>query len=82
MAESKANDKLLNRFFLVNPKGAVHEVTQEHAEQRINADPRYRMATEDEVAAFLSAGEQRADEPIGTPWAPKATRRVTVKPNG
>lgn len=71
-----------DRYFIVNPHGAVHEVSKEHAEERINSDPRWRMATKAEVDAYLAADQQTADTPLATPWAPKTTRRVTVKPNG
>lgn len=70
------------RFFIVNPKGAVHEVTQEHAEDRINADPRWRMAEKAEVDAYLKAAQQVADKPLAAPYVPKGTRRKTVKANG
>lgn len=70
------------KFYIVNPKGAVHEVTQQHAEDRINADPRWRMAEKAEVASYLKTPQQTADKPIATPYVPKGTRHKVVKANG
>lgn len=58
------------RYYIVNPAGAVHEVTRDHAVVRLK-QPGYRMATPDEVAAYQAARLQRYDRPIATPWDPE-----------
>ena len=58
------------RYFIVNPKGCIHEVDRDHAKQRL-AVAGWRMATAAEVAELdARGGEQRADNPICTPWSP------------
>lgn len=58
------------RYFLVNPKGAIHEADREHARMRL-AQPGWRLATAAEVQALEDAGgEQRFDRPICPPWSP------------
>lgn len=62
------------RFFVVNPAGAVHEVTEEHARELL-AKIGYRNATAVEVKKLnsqrgnLKPGEQRFDEPICEPFS-------------
>lgn len=70
-AESKRASKpakKATRYFVVNPGGAVHEVTREHAAQRIKRAG-WRMATDAEIEAYLGQAIQRADRPIATPFA-------------
>lgn len=55
------------RFFIVNPKGAVHEVTEAIAKERLGAVG-WRMATKEEIERYLAADVQRFDRPIGTPF--------------
>lgn len=58
------------RFFIVNPAGAIHEVTEEHAQSRL-FQPGWRSATLDEVKELMArGGEQRFDDPICEPWRP------------
>jgi hypothetical protein len=50
--------------FIVNPAGAVHSV--EHADlPALLKRPGFRLATEGEIAAYLAAPNQTADDPIG-----------------
>ncbi len=58
------------RYFIVNKAGAIHEVDREHARVRL-AQVGFRMATAAEVAELEArGGEQRANDPICTPWSP------------
>lgn len=59
------------RYFIVNPAGAIHEVNQAHAQQRLR-QPGWRQATTAEVKELLYArgGNQRFDDPICDPWNP------------
>lgn len=53
------------RYYVVNPHGAVHEVTQAHLRDLV-ARVGYREATADEVAELARrGGEQMASDPIG-----------------
>ncbi|MEM7344590.1 MAG: hypothetical protein AAF485_10130 [Chloroflexota bacterium] len=54
------------RYFIVNPAGAVHEVTAEHMKARLK-DGRYRAAKPAEVEQYLNREVQRADDPIASP---------------
>lgn len=57
------------RYFIVNPAGAIHEVTYEHAQARL-AQPGYRMAKAAEVRKLTAAGgKQLWDEPICEPFS-------------
>lgn len=71
MAARKAKQVIEEpRFFIVNPAGAIHEVTEEHAQARLYL-PGWRSATLDEVKELMArGGEQRFDEPICEPWRP------------
>ena len=59
-----------SRYFLVNPGGAIHEVTYAHAKTRL-ATVGWRMATADEVKAYQGQRTQVWNKPIGTPWNPE-----------
>lgn len=60
------------RFFIVNKAGAIHEVTKEDAEWRLNMVG-FRAATVEEVKEYLArGGKQTADDPICEPWEPVA----------
>ncbi len=62
--------KPARRYFIVNPAGALHEVTREHASELLRS-PGFRMATPAEVEQLhAQGGEQRFDQPICTPWSP------------
>ena len=56
--------------FLVNPGGAVHDVTVEHARVRLRR-PGWRVATAEEIAQYKAQEIQRADQPIAAPWKPE-----------
>lgn len=55
------------RYYIVNPGGAVHEVTREHARERIRSAG-WRMASDAEIKAYQDQAIQRADQPIATPF--------------
>jgi hypothetical protein len=57
-------------YYIVNPAGAVHVVTREHARSRLR-QVGYRMATKEEVAAYKKAKVQVHDQPIAEPWSPE-----------
>jgi hypothetical protein len=56
-------------YYIVNPAGAVHTVTREHAAERLR-QPGYRQATKDEIEQYEAQEIQRADRPIAKPWDP------------
>lgn len=57
------------RYFIVNPKGCIHEVTKEHAQMRL-AQVGYRMATAAEVKKLQAAGgNQQAGQPLAEPFS-------------
>jgi len=59
------------RYFIVNPAGAIHEVTRDLAAVRLR-QPGYRKATRAEVGALIEAkGFQRAGRPLATIWNPE-----------
>lgn len=58
------------QYWIVNRKGTIHQVTREHARERLR-EAGWRMATQDEVAALAArGGHQTADKPICKPWSP------------
>ncbi len=55
-------------FFIVNPRGAIHQVTKEHMRFRL-LQPGYREATPEEVQELERRdGVQVFDNPICKPW--------------
>lgn len=56
------------RYYVVNPRGCVHEVSKEHAAQRLS-QAGWRMANKAEVDAYNKADVQRFDQPIGKPFS-------------
>lgn len=63
-------------YFIVNPKGAIHEVDRAHAAQRL-AVMGWRLATTEEIATYDAAGgNQRFDRPLAEPWTPLPLDRV------
>lgn len=57
-------------FYIVNPKGAIHVVSETHARARLTIAG-WRLATADERAAYEAAdGNQRFDKPIVAPFKP------------
>lgn len=69
MTEPKAKPRT-RRYFIVNPAGAGHEVTREHARARLK-EVGYRMATSAEVAAYKKAPAHRGLGPVAEPWSPE-----------
>lgn len=86
--ETKATQKLQGKggvFYLVNPAGAIHDVTRQHARVRLQ-QVGWRKATESEIRKLLDNkigmkvkdGEgnvslhaiQTFDEPLCEPWSP------------
>lgn len=54
-------------YYIVNPAGAIHSVTREHAAGRLR-QVGFRMATKDEIAALEHAGgHQVAGKPLAAP---------------
>lgn len=70
MAASKNNSQapIAERaYYIVNPAGAIHGVTREHAAQRLR-QVGFRMANKDEIAALEKAGgHQVAGKPLAKP---------------
>ncbi len=74
------------RYFIINPAGALHEVTKEHATERLTDDPRYRMATKAEIKKYLdylasqkkNGSMSRAFPPVAPRWKPEAETGVDV----
>lgn len=74
MARAKSTAKPSTQeaeYWLVNPAGAIHQVTKEIARARLR-QPGYRLATKDEVATRKGVKEQRFDTPIAAPFNPDA----------
>jgi hypothetical protein len=63
------------RYFVVNPSGAVHEVTYDHASARLR-QPGFRMAEAAEIEKYFNQATQRADKPIARPWNPEPEEAV------
>lgn len=60
-------------FYIVNPAGAIHAVSREHARWRL-ASPGWRQATVEEVAELKRRGNNQVhDHPIAPPWSPEPT---------
>lgn len=55
-------------YYIVNPAGAVHTVTRDHATTLL-ATGRYRRASKAEIAQYNKQPSQRYDRPIGTPFS-------------
>jgi len=56
--------------FIVNPAGAVHEVSEAHAIERLANDLRFRAATAEEIAAYDAAGGcQTHERPLAAPFS-------------
>lgn len=60
-----------SRYFIVNPKGTIHECDADHAKWRLGQIG-YRQATLEEVRELMArGGNQRFDDPICDPWSPE-----------
>lgn len=71
MAEKKPVESTAERrYFIVNPAGAVHEVTREHAKDLLRRVG-YRMATADEAKVYLGAPEHRGLKPVAEKYEPE-----------
>lgn len=76
--KAAAADDAARRYYLVNPAGAIHEVTREHARERLKIAG-WRLATAAEVAELAArGGEQRADDPICPPWTPDPDAQIDL----
>jgi len=56
--------------YLVNPAGAVHSVSREHARSRLRQIG-WRIASSTEVQAYKAQKVQRHDNPIAARWTPE-----------
>jgi hypothetical protein len=57
-------------YWLVNPAGAIHSVSREHAKERMK-NAGWRIATPAEVEELKRRkGIQLFDDPICKPWSP------------
>jgi len=57
-------------FYIVNPRGAIHIVSETHARARLTIAG-WRLATADERAAYEAAdGNQRHNKPLAAPFKP------------
>ena len=58
-------------IWIVNPGGALHLVTREHAREKFR-EVGWRKATPAEIAELdKRKGNQRFDDPIAEPWSPE-----------
>ena len=62
-------------YYIVNPAGAVHSVERDHAAWRLRTAG-WRMATEEEIAAYRGQEIQRHDRPIAPKWAPDPDKQI------
>jgi hypothetical protein len=67
------------RYYIVNPQGAVHEVSREMAKARL-ALAGWREPTKAELKAYKDTKIQRSGEPIAKPWTPEPGQ--TPEPEG
>lgn len=66
-----AGDEAEKSYFLVNPAGAIHSVSREHARERLKLAG-WRLASQAEVDELRArSGHQRWDDPICAPWTPE-----------
>ena len=57
-------------YFIVNKAGAVHEVTESHAKNRLANSIGFRLAKKAEIQKYYDADIQRHDRPIAKPFTP------------
>lgn len=78
-----ATDAQPKQYYIVNPKGCIHEVDREHAAWRL-IQIGYRLAKPEEIAALnsprggMAPGEQRFEQPIATPWSPDPDQQLDI----
>jgi hypothetical protein len=66
-------------YYIVNPAGALHEVSYEHARARLRQIG-YRTATAEEIAELKRrGGNQRFDDPIAEPFNPQPEPQVELE---
>lgn len=57
-------------YLIVNPKGIMHVVSEEHAKSRLKIVG-WRLASPEEKQAYFAAhGNQRFDKPLAAPFSP------------
>jgi len=54
--------------YVVNPRGCVHVVTRAMYVELVSRDPRYRTATDEEIARYDSMTEQALGALAGRPF--------------
>lgn len=64
-------------YYIVNPAGAIHGVTRAHAADRLKTAG-WRLATEEEIAAYLGQSIQRHDRPICAPWTADPDKQLAA----
>lgn len=90
MTQVNAEGKIVEReYWIVNPKGAVHQVSRAHALSRLQSGPGWRMATAEEIKraktpnrVYRSGGEaivQAHDRPFGKAFEPDVDVDVVVE---
>lgn len=58
-------------YLIVNPKGIMHVVSEDHARSRLNSVG-WRLATPEEKQAYFAAkGNQRFDKPLAAKFTPE-----------
>lgn len=72
-------EKKERRYFLVNPAGAIHELTYEHAKERLKSVG-WRKATSEEIAELARrGGHQVHDNPICPRWSPDPDAQIELE---
>jgi len=68
VVQQDSQDEAEKFYLIVNPAGAMHVVSAEHARSRLK-QVGWRMATAEEKAAYkASNGNQRAGRPLAKPY--------------
>lgn len=63
-------------YYLVNPAGAIHSASKEHARVRLRVAG-WRLAEEAEIDGYLAQKIQRHDRPICARWSPDPDEQLT-----
>lgn len=72
--DKKKAEKLQGKdgvYWIVNPAGAVHNVSKQHGVDRMMTSLGYRWATEAEITKCINREVQRFDDPICEAWSPE-----------
>lgn len=64
-------------YYIVNPSGAIHGVDRAHAADRFKTAG-WRLATEEEIATYLTQPIQRHDRPICAPWTADPDKQLAA----